>query len=193
MNPHATFGCCLFAASLGMFTFPVVAVSMSFYIPSLFASSYPSPALSHTSSALLFTFLSSRLSFWDPYPRTLLRRLPLLYCHVSLHSPAFYISLMLSTCRSQPSTMPLIRPWASDSSSKVLFSACVLHPQLYLVEPTPISCPTPPLLNDDSEATQGRKTAQQVVPSCCLRHHNQSKGRICKFDKSRCVVSLKSS
>ena len=128
MNPHATFGCCLFAASLGMFTFPIVAISMSFYvpppcvyIPSLFASSHPSPALWHPSSALLFTLFLSRLPFWGPYPRTLLQRLPLPYCRVSLHFPESYISLMLLTCRCQPSTIPSIRPWASDSWSKVLF------------------------------------------------------------------------
>lgn len=41
---------------------------------------------------------------------------------------------------------------------------------LYLVEPTSVICPTPPLLNDDSETTQGRRNC---TPSCCRHHHTQ--------------------
>ena len=125
---------------------------------------------------ILFTLFLSRLPFWGPYTRILLQRLPLPYCHASLDRPPFpasYNSLILSTCRSQTSMIPSIRPWARDYSPKVLFSACVLHPHssdlaefscrfvlpLYLVEPTPISCPTPPLLNDD----EGRRNC---TPSC---------------------------
>lgn len=208
LNPLATFGSCLFAASLGMFTFPIVAIFMSFYIPSPFASIF---------------LLSLRLHTLLPYRRTLLLHCCspsschvcplgihiqepfssafLLYCHVSLHSPEFYISLMLSTCRSQPSTIPSIRPWASESWSKVLFllvfsipahmtwlslavSLCArytsLNPRRLAARPLPSSTMT-------SRPPKGGETAHQVVPSCCLRHHNQSKGRIL------CAVSLESS
>jgi len=146
----------------------------------------------------MFAFLGSISTNRSPV-------LPLCCC-ASLVRPASYISLILSTCRSQLSTMPFIRPWASVYSSKVLFSACVLHPRsydlvefscrfllpLYLVESNPISCPTAPLLNNDSETTQRGRKCTNCTPSCpklYLRHHNQRKGRICKFDKPRCVVS----
>ena len=176
-----------------MFTFPIVAIFMSFYIPSPFGSIFLLSWRLHTLLPHCRTLL--------PHCRTLLLHCCppsschvcpfgihiqepfssafLLYCRVSLHSPAFYISLMLSTCRSQPSTIASIRPWAGDYSSKVLFSACVLHPRsydlvgfscrlvlpLYLVEPTPISCPTPPLVNDDEGRRNCTPSYPKLLPS----------------------------
>ena len=107
---------------------------------------------------------------------------PLPYCHASLDRPPFpasYNSLILSTCRSQTSMIPSIRPWARDYSPKVLFSVRVLHPHssdladfscrfvlpLYLVEPTPISCPTPPLLNDDEGRRNCTPSRPKLFPS----------------------------
>ena len=114
--------------------------------------------------------------------------------HVSLVCPPFpasYISLMLSTSRSQPSTMPSIRPWASDGSSKVLFLLVFSIPAHMTSLGLAVGlCSRYTSLNP-------RRLAVRPLPSSTMTsrlcHYNQRKGRICKFGKSRCFVSLESS